>query len=294
MKFSVIIPTYNRIDLLEKAIESVNNQTCQDFEIIVVNDNPQEKLQVDALITKYDKTKVIHHPFSKGGNAARNSGISNSQGDLIAFLDDDDIWLPEKLAFHLKEHEKEPDAGLIFSDCLYVYNNKHIADKISSSKVPSNIIEAMGNAKFCPATSSIVSIKRECVEKCGLFDEILVSFQDWDYWFRIAHLFPFVHIPIVLVHFRQHLGDRTSHNENKRRKGLNQICNKWGEKINVREFTRNFIISIYYKNSRNALMAGEKFAAFKKSFKLLNTEILSLKSGKSFIKLLLELIFKRK
>lgn len=265
MKFSVIIPTFNRIDLLEKAMESVEKQTCQNYEIIVVNDNPEQKSKVDALITKFYKAKVIHHTCSKGGNAARNSGILNSNGELIAFLDDDDIWLPEKLAMHLSEHEKEPNVGLIFSDCLFVYNNQFLRDKTYSSPIPPNIIEAMGKAKFCPATSSIVSIKRDCVEKCGLFDESLVSFQDWDYWFRIAHLFQFSHIPVVLVHYRQHFQNRTSHNENKRREGLKQICNKWGEKINVTELTRNFIISIHYNNSRHFLSAGKKFTAFKKA-----------------------------
>ncbi len=289
MKFSVIIPTYNRIDFLEKAIESVHKQTYQGFEIIVVNDNPHEKSKIDLLITKFDKTKVIHHSSSKGGNAARNTGILHSQGELIAFLDDDDVWLPEKLTLHLKEHQKNLTAGLVFSDCLYVFNNKNIADHVYSAPVPNNVIDAMSKAKFCPATSSIVSIKRDCVTKCGLFDESLVSFQDWDYWFRIAQKFKFVHIPAVLVHFRQHLGDRTSHNEEKRRKGLNQIINKWKDKINVNEFSRSFIISIYYKNSKNLLVSGDKLTAFRKSFKLLNLEVLSISSVKKFIRLSLEL-----
>lgn len=290
MKFSVIIPTYSRTELLKKAIESVANQTYQDYEIIVVNDNPEEKSLVDALTNKSNKIKVIHHTSSKGGNAARNSGIVQAQGDVIAFLDDDDLWLPEKLAFHAKEHEKNPESGLVYSDCLYVYNNPLITDSKYSAAVPLDIIEAMGNAKYCPATSSIVSIKKECVEKCGLFDESLASFQDWDYWFRIAHIFSFAHIPEVLVHFTQHLGDRTSQNENKRKKGLNQICSKWGEKINVNEFTQNAIISIYFKNAKNALLAGQKYTAFKKSLKLLNSEILSIKSIKGFIKLTLQII----
>ncbi len=183
---------------------------------------------------------------------------------------------------------------MIFSDCLYVYHNQFITDKVYSAEVPVDTVEAMGKAHFCPATSSIVTIRRDCVEKCGLFDESLVSFQDWDLWFRIAHQFQFVHIPMVLVHYRQHLGDRTSHNENKRRKGLNQICKKWGEKIDVKQFKTNSIISIYYKNSQNALMAGKKFRAFKKSLNLLKTEIFSIRSIKSFIKLILQLAYNRK
>lgn len=288
MKFSVIIPTYSRIDLLQKALKSVDNQTYKNYEIIVINDNPIEKTTVDTLISNYSKAKVIHHAQPKGGNAARNSGIQSSNSELIAFLDDDDIWLPEKLAEHATAHQKNPQAGLVYSDCLYVYNNKLISDKIYSAPVPQNVIGKMGAAKFCPATSSIVSIKRECVEKCGLFDESLVSFQDWDYWFRIAHYFKFVNIPKVLAHYTQHAGDRTSHNENKRINGLNQIRDKWAKKINVDEFTKTSVISIYYKNSKNALMAGEQLSAFKKSLKLLNPNVLSARSFKTFLKLSLE------
>ena len=290
MKFSVIIPTYNRIDFLKKAIDSVLRQTYQDFEIIIVNDNPGDKSTVDILVAKYDKIKVIHHESPKGGNAARNTGILYSKGEIIAFLDDDDTWLPEKLNYHLKEHENQQEAGVVFSDCLYVYNNKHIADHVYSAEVPGNVIESMGSGNFCPATSSIVSIRRECTEKCGLFDEKLVSFQDWDYWFRIAHVFGFVHLPMVLVHFRQHLGDRTSHNEEKRRKGLSQIINKWNDKINVKDFSRNFITSIYYKNTKNLIVSGKKIQAFKQSLKLLSFEVLSFMSVKQFVRLFIETV----
>ncbi|MEP6595446.1 MAG: glycosyltransferase family 2 protein [Ginsengibacter sp.] len=294
MKFSVIIPTFNRFGFLEKAIKSVNEQTYQNYEIIVVNDNPKDKDKINALAANYNKVTVIHHPFTQGGNAARNSGILNSNGEIIAFLDDDDLWLPEKLKTHLEKHQLQPNVGLVYSECLYVFNNSFLANSVSTSQLPFNITEAMSQGKFCPATSSAVSIKRECIKECGLFDEGLVSFQDWDYWFRIAHVFQFSYIPKILVHYKQHLGDRTSHNESKRRLGLNQICNKWKNELSTQMFIKNFIQTIYYKNSRNALMAGEKLYAFKESFKLLNREVISIRSIKNFIKISLHLIIKRK
>ncbi len=294
MKFSIIIPTYNRIELLEKAIQSVIKQTYLNFEIIVVNDNPLDKIEIDILIKKYDKVKVIHHLNSKGASSARNTGIINSTGEIIAFLDDDDFWLPEKLTMHLREHQNKPAVGLVYSDCLYVYNNPFIKDLIRSTPLPLNLIESMGKVEFCPSTCSVVSIKRECVEKCGLFDETLVNLEDWDYWFRIAHFFEFSRISKVLAHYNWHLGDRTSHDESKRRTGLNQVCNKWNGKINTPVFKKNLIRSIKYNNSRNSLMAGEKLNAFKKSLKLLNKEVISVKSIRNFIKISLDTIIKRK
>ena len=293
MKFSVIIPTFNRIDFLERAIESVNRQTYQDFEIVVVNDNPADESKINNLVAKFDKTTIVHHSHSKGGNAARNSGILNSNGDLIAFLDDDDLWLPEKLALHLKAHQENPVVGLVYSDSLNIFDNPLYKNEISSVPLPSNVLEAMGRAELGPQ-SSCVTIRRKCVEKCGLFDETLVNLQDWDYWFRIAHFFEFSHINQVLVHYKEHLGVRTSRNENKRRKGLDQICEKWKNEIDVPVFTKNVIKNLYYKNSRNALMAGEKLSAFKTSFKLLNREVISIKSIRNFIKISLHLIVKRK
>lgn len=294
MKFSIIIPTYNRINLLEKALESVNNQTYPNYEIIIVNDNPADERTIDKLSARFDKATVIHHTHTRGGNAARNSGILSSDGELIAFLDDDDIWLPEKLSEHLEAHTQQPDAGLIFSDCLYVYNNPLITDQATSSRVPDNIIEAMGKAKFCPATSSIVSIRRECITKCGLFDENLASFQDWDYWFRLAHYFPFMHIPQILVYYRQHLGNRTSINETKREKGLKQICNKWQSEIYTEVFSKSWKRILYYNSSLNALLAGKKLTAFKKSIKLLNKEVISKKAIFSFLSIWVSIFLERK
>lgn len=290
MKFSIIIPTYSRLELLYKALLSVSKQTYKDYEVLVVNDNPLEQQQVDEIVGKFGQAKAFHHTKSLGGNAARNSGIKQSTGELVAFLDDDDTWLPEKLSQHYTEHQKDNNIGLVYSDCLYVYNKPSIPDVIYSAELPANILEAMGKGSFCPATSSIVTIKRECINECGLFDETLPSFQDWDYWFRIAHNFKFAHIPKILVHFTQHLGDRTSQNERKRRNGLQQITTKWADEIDVNQFTKTSLSSIYYKNARNALLAGKKMAAFKNSLKLFDPKVASLQSLKGFIKLCFSII----
>lgn len=293
MKFSVIIPTYNRIDYLEKAIESILNQTYKNYEIIIVNDYPADKNNIDNLISKFNNIAIIHNTFTGGGNMARNLGILNSEGDLIAFLDDDDVWVPEKLALHLEAHLQHPEAGLVFSDCIYIYDDPFIKNHSTSYRLPESIVKSMGEAKFCPATTSMVTIRRECIKKCGIFDETLSSFQDWDYWFRIAHHFKFIYIPKILVHFTQHLGERTSQNEDKRLKGLNQICKKWNKEINVRVLSKSLIKNIYYRNSLNALMAGEPINAFKESLKLLSPDVINIKSLKSFMSLLLKL-FQRK
>jgi glycosyltransferase involved in cell wall biosynthesis len=218
------------------------------------------------------------------------TGIKASRGKILAFLDDDDTWLPQKLAMHALAHERSCKAGLVFSNCLYVYDNAARPSHATSYTLRENALESMKTANFCPATTSMVTITKECVETCGLFDENLVSFQDWDYWFRIAHRFEFVHIPVVLVHFRQHLEDRTSENELKRLTGLSQICKKWGTEIDAKRFSKKFIGYLYYKTAFNHLLKGNKRTALRTSFRLLRGDALSIQSCKSFLSLSLQML----
>src|SRR5215471_7855638 len=96
-KVSVIIPTHNRAEFLRSAITSVLNQTYQDFEIIVVDDASTDKTPEVVASFHDGKIKYIRHDANKGDAGSRNTGIRNSSGDFLAFLDDDDEWLPEKL-----------------------------------------------------------------------------------------------------------------------------------------------------------------------------------------------------
>src|SRR5690348_13147078 len=94
---SVIIPTHNRSDFLRNAITSVLNQTYQDFEIIVVDDGSTDNTSEVVANFSDERITFIRHDTNKGGSAARNTGILASKCDYIAFLDDDDEWLPDKL-----------------------------------------------------------------------------------------------------------------------------------------------------------------------------------------------------
>lgn len=289
-RVSVIIPTYRRVNYLKEAVKSVLSQTYKSFEIIIVNDDPSQKEEIDVALSGFENLQIIHHDQSKGGNASRNTGVKNAKGEILAFLDDDDFWLPNKLEAHVKAHDHESSVGLVYSDCNYVYNNRLIKDKFSRSILPSDVKKAMSKGIFCPVSTSIVSIKTECVSNLGLFDEQLVSFQDWDFWFRISHSYNFYHVPEVLVEFRQHLGERTSQTESKRLKGLEQICEKWRDEIKVKEFRKFFTMSLLVKNSRNALMSGKRLVAFKKSMNLLHLKFFGYNSLKSFLKLGVEIL----
>ncbi len=103
---SVIIPTYNRANLVSRAIKSVLNQTYQDFEIIVVDDCSEDNTEEIVKSFNDSRIRYIKHKKNKGGSAARNTGIKRARGKYIAFLDDDDEWLPSKLEKQIMLFEK--------------------------------------------------------------------------------------------------------------------------------------------------------------------------------------------
>jgi glycosyltransferase involved in cell wall biosynthesis len=234
---------------------------------------------------------VIHQPVSGGGNAARNAGINQSDGELIAFLDDDDIWMPEKLQRHYEAHLENPEAGLVYSDCIYWWNHPRMADAPIKQVLPENILEKMRVGQACPCSTSLVTLKRESILKCGSFDEELTSFQDWDLWFRIAHHYPFYLIPQPLIYFRQHLGLRTSQNEKKRLEGFSQIKRKWAKEIDVRRFTLLVTRNIFYQNAYNLALAGKHFQAVLQGLKMFNLQIFGPASFSMFARVLSPILF---
>lgn len=195
---SVIIPTHNRAKLLRNAIVSVLNQTFQDFEILVVDDASQDNTPEVVAGFQDERIKYFRHDNNKGGSAARNTGIHNSSCDYIAFLDDDDEWLPEKLS---KQMElllaSGPRVGAVYTGCIDV-------DISTGQVVGKQIPERRGNlsqhllATNCVGSASSVLLKKESLHRVGLFDESLPCSQDYDLWIRIAkeYLFECVRLPL--------------------------------------------------------------------------------------------------
>ncbi|MBE9585361.1 glycosyltransferase family 2 protein [Mucilaginibacter sp. JRF] len=290
MKFSVIIPTYNRPDFLREALNSVAAQTYTDYEVIVVNDYKPDEDIVNEIVAGFEKVTVIHHPKSLGGNAARNNGIKQATGELIAFLDDDDLWLPNKLEAHAKAHAVDTAIGLVYSDCIIFFDSEKANEKEAKRPLPQNLKEAMRKGDFCPITSTSVSVTASAIKACGLFDEDLVSFQDWDMWFRIAELSSFAHVPQSLVKFRQHYGLRTSKSIEKRLKGLSQIVAKWKGKVDISEFEKKFLRRTYYFYACDLVLTNKRSKAFTYSFRLFNPAIANADSIKRFIKVMVGIV----
>jgi glycosyltransferase involved in cell wall biosynthesis len=206
-KVSVIIPTYNRAEFIGRAISSVLTQTFEDFELLVVDDASTDRTRQVVHQIRDDRIRFIAHKANKGGSAARNTGIKQAEGNYIAFLDDDDEWLPNKLQRQVELLDAaDQEVGAVYSGFYFVMQqNKSTVKKYLPCH--NGVLYHELLAQNLIKTATTVVVREECLEKAGFFDEMLPSCQDWDMWIRIArrHKFVFVKEALctVYVHGKQ-------------------------------------------------------------------------------------------
>lgn len=210
---SVIVPFYNGKRFIGEAIDSVLNQTYQSLEIIIVDDGSTDDPEsaVGPFLSD-PRIKLIKHGQNKGISAARNTGIKASGGEFIAFLDQDDMWLPEKLERQVIIFENSPsDVGLVFSNVNTIDDRGTIKEYFSMHGVPSNInslppqkvLEALFLVYFIPMVT--VLVRRECFGGVGLLDEsIKGGADDYDFCLRVAAKYRIKYLNIPLALHRVH------------------------------------------------------------------------------------------
>ena len=203
---SVIIPTYNRGWILKEAIDSVFRQAFPDFELIVVDDGSTDNTK-DILNAYDDKLNVIRQT-NKGVSAARNRGIASASGRYVAFLDSDDLWLPEKLDRQIAFFNSNPDALICQTQEIWIRNGVRINPKKRHQKFSGNIFEQ--SLMLCLVSPSAVMIKLSLFEKVGLFDEKLPACEDYDLWLRISCRYPVFLIDTPLIMKRGGHADQLS------------------------------------------------------------------------------------
>ncbi len=195
---SVIIPTYNRGWILEKAIDSVLVQEFNDFELIVVDDGSIDN--TEEILNNYGNQINVIHQDNQGVSAARNLGIKSASGRYIAFLDSDDTWLPKKLTIQSDFFTSKPDALICQTGETWIRNGKQINPKNRHKKLSGMIFEQ--SLALCLVSPSAVMIDQHLFEQVGLFDENLPACEDYDLWLRITFRFPvyLIDTPMVIKH----------------------------------------------------------------------------------------------
>lgn len=231
-KISIIIPTFRRAHLLPEAISCVLNQTFSNTEIIVVDDNTplsNARYETEQVLANYihsQNIQYVQHEENKGGAAARNTGIYKAKGDFIAFLDDDDSWLPTKLEAQIQCYKStSPDTGLVYTGHQTVDMSSGSITTVSH-KLKGDVLNQLFKRNDIGTTSSILCRKSFLFE-AGLFDERLPARQDIDLYIRMAQICRFDYVDKPLVIFRNHRGERISKSVIARREAFRIMYKKY-------------------------------------------------------------------
>jgi len=184
-KVSVIMPAYMTAHLIAGALDSVLQQTYRDYEIVVVNDGSPDTAELERVLAPYQGKIVYIKQQNKRAAGARNSGIRQSQGEFLAFLDSDDTWSPDHLALQMKLFEQDPALDLVYCNGLL--------ETPAGSREFMDICPSRGPATFealvierCQISVSTVVARKRALEKAGFFDESLARCDDYDMWLRAA------------------------------------------------------------------------------------------------------------
>lgn len=298
-KVSVIIPTRNRAELLRLAVISALNQTFKDIEIIVSDDKSNDHTR--ELVNSFNdrRIKYILNKRKRGPSATRNAAIMASKGEYIAFLDDDDEWVPEKLQKQVELLDKSsPKICGVYSDRLIIdkSSNKIVSEGLQSNRVRGNLLSQLTIRN--QINTCTVLLRKKCLDKVGLFDETISYMEDRDLWIRLSLNWDFEYINEPLtrtyVHKQGHLSAKLKEQIEGREKLLtkysklfNQDRKTWSkihllqgaqycQLKNMKKGRRNFVegIKIYPFNFNaylylfSAFFGSKAYQRLRKSFRI--------------------------
>jgi glycosyltransferase involved in cell wall biosynthesis len=205
LSVSVVIPTYNSASFLGEALESVARQTRQPAEVIVVDDCSSDG---SAELARQAGARCLTTPRNAGPSAARNIGIRAAAGDLVAFLDADDIWEPNHLATLVPLLERHPEAALAYSRVRRFGVQTGDSPLSLAEGAPANVFWTLLRVNVVPQMAAVV--RREALLGAGGYDESMRHSEDYDLWLRIAWRHPFVCSQAITGRYRTHDGQATA------------------------------------------------------------------------------------
>lgn len=263
---SAVITTHNRFEPLEKAIQSVLTQTFEDIECIVVDDASsdltQERYKNDPRII-YIR---IEPQDSKGANHARNTGIKRAQGRYIAFLDDDDVWLPQKIEKQLAVYKEHPKSVIYCGRKFETETSKGIQSLVViPSKKYAGDISRLIRTTYITSTSCLM-IPAALFLEVGVFDENLPFWQEYELTIRLAQVAPFYFVPeaLVVCENDSRTPNRISNRFSNWKKTVLYIRNKHRALYDELTFTENWMYRAMLSKDafRRALRSGMKGKTF--------------------------------
>jgi glycosyltransferase involved in cell wall biosynthesis len=250
---SIIIPTYNREQLLGRAIQSALAQTYQDFELIIIDDGSTDN--TDRLVKSFNSEKIryIRHKKNKGPAAARNTGIRSAKGNYIAFQDSDDEWMPEKLEKQMRAFATAPpEVGVVYTSYYLATNKgKRVRPFLGLAPKDGDVFCSLLKGRF--VLPSTIIIKKECFERVGVFDERLLPIEDYELFLRFSKYYHFkcINEPLVLYYLQP---DSVSKNKSARIKPYKLILEMYFEDIKQ---DKTILANCYFRLGNILCSAGE-------------------------------------
>lgn len=182
MMVSVVIPTYNRSGFLKTAIDSVLAQSFKDYELVIIDDGSIDET-IDLLESYGNSLRYVRQE-NRGPASARNRGIEESRGKLVAFLDSDDQWHPDKLLYQTAAMEREPVYLISHTEEIWYRNGNILHQKKKHRKIQGDIFQK--SLLICMVSMSTVMVRRKLFNEIGYFDELMPCCEDYDFWLRAA------------------------------------------------------------------------------------------------------------
>lgn len=198
---SVVIPAHNAAEFVGEAIDSVLRQSYRHYEIVVVDDGSSDTTA--SIVGRYPGVRLLRQP-QRGAGAARNAGIRSTKGELIAFLDADDWWTPDKLERQVALLGSRPDAGMVVTEHVHVFDDGGAAVTDKSLALAGDAVRGIFLHSLIGTPT--VMVRRHVLDGVGLFDESLTCAEDENLWMRIALRYPVVLLPAPLAYVRIRAG----------------------------------------------------------------------------------------
>lgn len=204
---SVVVPTFNRLQYLRPAIDSVFAQTFTDWELIVADDGSEEETAAYvAALANPPRVKVLRLAHTGNPGAVRNAAWQSARGEYVAFLDSDDVWLPEKLAVQVASLRSHPERGWSHTAFAVMDESGELLRGARSRWWPAAegwILESLIKMETVIAIPSVM-VRRQLLEELGGFDTKQRMCEDYDLWLRLAALSQIDGVPETLLHVRSH------------------------------------------------------------------------------------------
>ena len=197
---SVVIPAYNSEKTIGETVRSVLAQTMDEFEIIVINDGSQDGT-LEQLNEISDARLTVLSYENSGVAVSRNRGIAAAKGEYIAFLDADDLWVPEKLAYQYQALENVPTAAVAYSWTDYIDDEGSFLRSGMRPSFSGNVYQKLLTSNFLECGSNPM-VRRSAFQHVGVFDQELPPSEDWDMWLRLAKSYEFVLVSLPQVLYR--------------------------------------------------------------------------------------------